>query len=296
MKCFNCNEDVEDTDKFCPYCGVNLKDKPKVEQLEIKKNNVLDEKKAVQNQDKQDLKVDIAVKVESDENEIDEIEETKSKKSKSTKKNKKSNSSDSELQNLENEKKRLEAEIESLKKKIKDLKKEYDELTEQLEEMERKKEQYKRKEVELDHKEIELNEREQQLNEKYLELLNFENELIEKKKQIEENELNMFLAKELKDNSKYLADNVVSDIERKENFATMNKAEIEISNLIDFSREFLNKGMIDAAIHVYKKIEQKYYENVNGLPNEVLQKLHLRIIELYDDIHLKLSEMKHGNQ
>ncbi|MEM4396828.1 MAG: zinc ribbon domain-containing protein [Candidatus Woesearchaeota archaeon] len=294
MKCFNCNSDVEESDKFCPYCGVNLKEKLKVEQAENKKNNLPNT--IVQNQEiEQDLKLEnFDVKIESDENEIDN--DIKGKKSKSNKKNKKSEKSNSELQSLENEKKNLEAEIESLKKKIKDLKKEYDELTEQLEEYEKKKEEYKRKEVELDHKEIELNEREQQLNEKYLELLNFENELIEKKKQIEENELNMFLAKELKDDSKYLSDHVVSDIQKKEDFSMMNKAEIEISNLIEFSREFLNKGMIDAAIHVYKKIEQKYYENVNNLPNAVLQKLHLKIIELYDDIHLKLSEMKHGNQ
>ncbi|MEM1988429.1 MAG: zinc-ribbon domain-containing protein [Candidatus Woesearchaeota archaeon] len=293
MKCFNCNADVEETDKFCPYCGVNLKEKLKVEEAENKKNNLPNT--IVQNQEiEQDLKVEnFDIKIESYENEIDN--DNKGKKSKSNKKNKKSEKSNSELQNLEKEKKRLELEIDSLKSKIKDLKKEYEELTEQLEEYEKKKEEYKRKEVELDHKEIELNEREQQLNEKYLELLNFENELIEKKKQIEENELNMFLAKELKDDSKYLSDHVVSDIQKKEDLSIMNKAEIEISNLIEFSREFLNKGMIDAAIHVYKKIEQKYYENVNNLPNAVLQKLHLMIIELYDDIHLKLSEMKHGN-
>lgn len=292
MKCYNCNSEIEESDNFCPYCGINLKDKKKDQKEEVKIDQPPLEKQIIEaeKETKDTFEEEIGRRRNKKEK---KVSKDKNKKKKIEENEKEFNR---ELDVLQKEKKKLEIEIESLRNTLRELKKEQEELMKTLEEYESKKDEYKKKEIELDRREIELNEKEQQLNEKYLELLNFENELIEKKRKIEENELNMFLAKELKDNSKFLADHIISDLERKEDLSMMNKVEIEIMNLIEFAREFLNKGMVDAAIHVYKKIEQKYYESVTSLPNPIIQKLHLRIIELYDDIHLKLSEMKHGNQ
>ncbi|MEM4500401.1 MAG: hypothetical protein QXD62_03595 [Candidatus Woesearchaeota archaeon] len=284
---------VEPSDNFCPHCGYNLKKDlliKKIQEYKKKKQETL--QKTKEENKELESKIDTYIPKK--------LKEEKEVKKENDKENEKLNLKieldklHAELDNLEQEKKRVLDEIDHLRTTVNNLKKRRTDLEQELAQLERKKEEIQRRESMLDKKEIELTEKEQALNQKYLELLQFENELIEKKKKLEENELSVFLATQLKDSSKLVAEQVVQDLKNNATVSETNKKEYEIIQLIDFAREFLNKGMIDAAIHVYKKIEELYYAYIHDLPRETIQKLHLKIIELYDDINIKLAELKHG--
>ncbi len=292
MKCPYCGHEVTEEDKFCPYCGHDLRsfwaEQSKKKSINNSKKETTQKPKLViedltsnKKDDKVNLKkniVDSKISVISQtlDSEINKSlkvlnEDEKKKEEKVVKE------SEEEIE--------LKQRIAQLQKRIAELNERKQVLEKQVAELADKKKEVEDKEKELDQKEIELKQKEEAMEKKYVDLLKFENDLIEQKKKIEQNELNIFLAKELKDDSKILADNVLEDFKEPD----IQAKEREILTLINMCNEFIKKGYVDAAKQTYDKIENLYYSYGSSLPKSSIDRLRLQILSLYDDIRLKLS-------